>query len=552
MRTLTPPLRQSLLLITAISVVGLLIARQIGLTGLNQRGVHQYNAFTFLYYEHEPAFFWLFIALSVGSYLLLCQTRQNTLSWSHWILRLPEPKYAVPGVAVLVCLITGLGTQWVFHSYPACVDEFMADYQAEIFASGNVYAHIDPKWQDLAIPLTPAFAVFNAERNTWISTYLPVYSAIRALFSVLGIRSLSNAALAGLSVLALAGVVKQLWPREKSLPLIGSLLMATSSQFLLMSMTAFAMPALLCLNLVWLWLYTRDKNWCWLTAPWIGVLAMGLHNPAVHGLFVLPFLIRIAVSKQLRKTLYFASVYALGCAVWIGWMVFVSNGVVSGGGEPAMSSLFGWPALTQIVVQMMNLSLIVSWQSYALVLLVLVAITTRKKRTPVEQDLIWSCLVTFFFYIFFRNAQTNGWGYRYIYSVLGNFVLLSLFGWQEVRTQVGAGKSLIALVGSLAIAVLVQLPLRCIQAERFVRPYYLSFQYMKSLPVSFVLLDATTVWSAIDLTRNDPFLRRTPKLLFSSRATLQHLEMLKKLGSVQEIDGETLVQFGLPLVNPKE
>jgi hypothetical protein len=328
--------------------------------------------------------------------------------------------------------------------------------------------------------------------------------------------------------------------------------MATSSQFLLMSMTAFSMPAHLCLNLVWLWLYTRDKSWCWLTAPWIGVLAMGLHNPAVHGLFVLPFLIRIAFAKQLRKTLYFASVYALGCAVWIGWMVFVSNGVVSGGGEPAMSSLFGWPALTQIVIQMMNLSLMVSWQSYALVLLVLVAVTTRKKRTPVEQDLIWSCLVTFFFYIFFRNAQTNGWGYRYIYSVLGNFVLLSLFGWQEIKTLVGAGKSLIALVGSLAIAVLVQLPLRCIQAERFVRPYYVSFQYMKSLPVSFVLLDATTVWSAVDLTRNDPFLRTTPKVVFSKRTTPKHLDMLKGHGDVQEVGGETLMRFGLPEVHSKE
>jgi hypothetical protein len=183
---------------------------------------------------------------------------------------------------------------------------------------------------------------------------------------------------------------------------------------------------------------------------------------------------------------------------------------------------------------------------------VLVAVTTRKKRTPVEQDLIWSCLVTFFFYIFFRNAQTNGWGYRYIYAVLGNFVLLSLFGWQELRILVGAGKSLLALVGSLAIAVLVQLPLRCIQAERFVRPYYVSFQYMKSLPVSFVLLDATTVWSAVDLTRNDPFLRTTPKVVFSKRTTPKHLDMLKGHGDVQEVGGETLMRFGLPEVHSKE
>ena len=96
MRTLTPPLRQSLLLITAISVVGLLIARQIGLTGLNQREVHQYNAFTFLYYEHEPVFFGLFIALSVLGYLLFCHipARHSPLVPLD-PASAPESKYAV-------------------------------------------------------------------------------------------------------------------------------------------------------------------------------------------------------------------------------------------------------------------------------------------------------------------------------------------------------------------------------------------------------------------------------------------------------------------------
>ena len=129
-----------------------------------------------------------------------------------------------------------------------------------------------------------------------------------------------------------------------------------------------------------------------LATPWIGVLAMGLHNPAVHGLFVLPFLIRITLAKQWRKTIYFASVYTLGCAVWLAWMVYVSNGIISGGGEPTLSSSFVLPGLVQVLFQIMNLSLMLSWQSYALVFLVLVAGTTRKTRTPFEQDLIWSCL----------------------------------------------------------------------------------------------------------------------------------------------------------------
>ena len=105
---------------------------------------------------------------------------------------------------------------------------------------------------------------------------------------------------------------------------------------------------------------------------------------------------------------------------------------------------------------------------------------------------------------------------------------------------------------SVAIALFVQLPVRSLQAERFVRPHYVSFRYLMSLPASFVLLDAKTVWPAADLMRNDPFLQRSPKLLFSSRTTPQQIETVKKLGSLQEIGGETLVKFGLPMVNLKE
>jgi hypothetical protein len=552
MRTLSSPVRQPLLLISAISIIGLLIIRQIGLTGVNRRDLYQYNTFSFLYHEHEAVFFSLFIALSVIGYVFFRQGRETALPWTRWNLRLPMEKNPVLGVAILVCLITGVGTYTVFQRYSVCVDEFMSDYQAEIFATGNIYARIDPAWQGLAIPLTPTFAMFNAEKNTWISPYLPVYAAIRAIFSRLGIRSLTNSALAGLSIFALAGIVRKLWPREESFPLIACLLLATSSQFLLMSMTAFSMPAHLYLNLVWLWLYTRNDRWSCLATPWIGVLAMGLHNPVVHALFVLPFLIRIALGKEWSKTLYFASVYTLGSGAWLAWLVFVSNGVASGGGEPSFSSMFVLPGTTQVLFQIMNLSLMVSWQSYALVFLALMALTTRRTRTPFERDLLWSCLITFLFYSFFRTSQVNGWGYRYAYSILGNLVLLSLIGWQELRTQIGASKSTVILAGSLAIALLVQLPIRSLQAERFVRPHYASFQYIMSLPASFVLVNARTIWPAADLMRNDPLLRTWPKLLFSSRTTPQHLEILKKLGSVQEVNGETLVQFGLPVVHPRE
>ena len=61
------------------------------------------------------------------------------------------------------------------------------------------------------------------EKHMDIDLLACVFRHSSASSQLLGIRSLSNPALAGLSILALAGVVRQLWPREKSLPLIGSL-----------------------------------------------------------------------------------------------------------------------------------------------------------------------------------------------------------------------------------------------------------------------------------------------------------------------------------------
>jgi membrane associated rhomboid family serine protease len=63
--------------------------------------------------------------------------------------------------------------------------------------------------------------------------------------------------LAALAVVAIFGVARRLWPARLDAALLSALLVATSLQVLVTSMTSYAMTAHLTLNLIWLWLFDR-------------------------------------------------------------------------------------------------------------------------------------------------------------------------------------------------------------------------------------------------------------------------------------------------------
>jgi len=537
-------IRLAFVSMVSVVLIGCFFTRQIKLIGLHRRELYRENVFWYLYAEHEPFFFGLTIVTIVLSYLYF--------RWSFSFLTVSglQQSWAkrchVFMIAGGVFLVTAVGTYFVFHDFPVCNDEFMAAYQASIFAAGRIFATVPPEWREFALPLTPIFAVYNPDRHTWISAYLPVYSAIRALFHLGAVESLTNPFLAALSILGLAGVARNLWPGSREHVVVAVALLASSSQFLLMSMTAFAMSAHLCLNLLWLWLYTQRSRFGWVLTPWVGVLALGLHNPGVHALFVAPFLVRLLRNERRSISAYFASVYLIGSAFWLFWMTKVTQGIVSGGGEQTTASVFGFPGPSEVVANIMHLSMLVSWQAFPLIFFSLIAIGPGHSLPPVFKDLIWSFILTYGFYWFFLPGQSHGWGYRYCYSVLGNLALLGVVGWQEIIRWAGGRKALSFLLGTCTLALVVGLPVRCSQAEKFVRPYFLSVEYIKSLPVPLVVFDARTVWSPRDFSRNDPFLKSNPKLFYSDRLTQAQRTRLHQLGDVQIVGGEQLSQFGMP------
>ena len=277
-------IRFALLLLAVFSLVGVAFAvwlRDVPAGTPDPR--LWYNAFFVLFARNEPLGLGVVALFSVGAAMLLFRERKD---WSvKKIDRVIQARWLLPAILVGVFAISALGTHLVCHNYALTADENLADFQAKIFLRGEIQTKVPERWLPILRNLKPTFVAYHPETNAWNAQYLPVYAAMRAVFQSVQLQSLLNPFLAAISILALYGTARNIWPEKKENSLLAAMLLASSSQFLVMAMTSYAMPAHLALNTVWLWLYTRPGEKKFYLAPIVGVLAIGLHQPIVHALF---------------------------------------------------------------------------------------------------------------------------------------------------------------------------------------------------------------------------------------------------------------------------
>jgi hypothetical protein len=466
----------------------------------------------------------------------------NFVQNNHVVLKLNERSNLY--LPTLAFILTFIGTFIIFHNYSLCMDEYAPQFQAVIFVAGKLRAVVAQPWQEFANSLTPIHTIYNSGQHSWYQGYLPVYAAIKALFLKFGAAAATNPVLAALSMVFIGSAARNLWPGEKKAPLLAMLLLLSSSQFLITSMTGYSMPSHLLLNIVWIYCYTHKHNWVGFLFPIIGVIALGVHNPFVHGLFVAPFLWRILRERPWKFSIYVGLVYLLGTLFWfVYWKYITPQPVLDANYHEAIFTLPG--KFQFLIIQPINLFLIISWQSLAITILTVYAVRKWRKITAFQHDLFWGFALTFGFYFFFFSDQGHGWGYRYIYGVLGNLILLAVAGWYELREAIGAEKAVNFLIATVAVALFIQFPIRCIQCEAFVRPFAAGMHYLESRPEPFILIDEREIWYASDFIRNDPFLRHRPKIFFSRKLSKEQMGQLKKWGQVHKVEPEELLRFGL-------
>ena len=520
-------LKVAALVALAVAAFGLVAHAVIARNPLGQPHPASFNVFFRLYALHEAAPLWL-LALTAGLTWVVARWMPGDKA-PAWAIKTMGRAARVPtwAVGLAVLTVTLLGGVLILHGLGLAMDEFAASFQAKIFASGRLQAEVPQEWRGLAPWMTPVFVNYKPAAGVWVASYLPVYSAIRAVFALAGVERLTNPVLAALTVALVIAIARRMSrPDQGPRPAVFAMLfLVLSTQFLVTSMGAYSMPAHLCLNLLWLWLYLRNDAASLAAAPLVGVLAMGLHNPVPHALFVAPFLVRMVRDRRYVWIAYFAAVYGAGAYGWYQWLQFVQTDVDgsmavigagtvgSGGLGGGVFNTFAFPTPFRLFVQGMSVALLLTWQTPAVAIFLAIALLGWKRLGTTERDLAAGLVATFAFYTFFNADQGHGWGYRYMHPVLGNAVLLAAVG--AVQAWRGGREALVTrlVIASALFTVALQFPLRTMQIERFVRPVAATVDYIAGLDAEIVTVNAGVAWYARDFVRNDPFLATRPKLV---------------------------------------
>jgi hypothetical protein len=449
----------------------------------------------------------------------------SNLSWRGTVL-----------IAITVFAFCFWGTTAVYHRFPISLDENAAFFQARAFVEGHLTSSIPPNLIPYSTAVVPEF-IEHLSGDRIVSSYFPIYAALLALGHVLlGTPWVMNPLLSASSVLLIFGIARQV---DNSNAFAGwsVLLLATSAQFLVNGMSAYAMPSHLFFNLAWLYFYTNPNRRLYYLCPLLGVLALGLHNPFPHALFVIPFLFRLLLDHRWPEAVYSAIVYLAGGIVWIYWMHVMRPEVVA-----VAEKIFVFPGAQAGFIFLLSMLRLVSWQNFLAVLFFVAALPKVRSMPPFFRDLVAGLALTIVFYLFFVRSQGACWGYRYVHQVLGNLVLIA--AWSASRQSIPR----LSFVLVTAVALFVQLPFCCHEAYKIVGRQAHAYGVISHLNADFVIIDRNAGYSGVELMRNDPDFTNRPILLFRASLTEDQFNDLMQHHKAVLISREQYIELGVPVL----
>ncbi|TXN40981.1 hypothetical protein FV232_07185 [Methylobacterium sp. WL30] len=477
----------------------------------------------------------------------------------RWVRLAQAPARSIGIVAFLVVLVTLIGTFVVFHGVPLSYDEVMADFDAKVFLGGHPIAPIAPEWRHSVPALATSFVLPVPNDAAWVSAYLPVNAVFRASFALFASPTLTGPVLLAVAVLALAGIARRLWPDRPDAALVAVLMLATSPQVLIAAMTPYAMTAHLALNFVWLQLFLRGGRHGHGGAIATGFLACGLHQVIFHPLFALPFLVGLITGRRWRlAALYLAAYAAIGAfwtLYWHGLLVatgYAGQGEAVGCGfmvERVAMLLrdFEWRGLETMA---MNVVRFAAWQSPLLLPLTALAWPAIRRGEGLARPLAAGLFITVGAMFVLLPYQGHGWGYRYLHGLIGNASLLAAYGWIRITgTPAPHRRSVAAAILGLGwiAAVLILVPGRALEANRFAAPYAKAVEAIARSPADIVLVDDANLVYGMDLVRNDPYLRERPTVLLLRRLSTEKLAELCATRTIALFGQTEGARFGIAL-----
>jgi hypothetical protein len=508
----------------------------------------------FLVFQDAP------VLVLLGAFLLLAQglLRQPlALTTPAWM----SPQHPRPITWATVASVAALvytGTHFVCRDYGLSLDEFMAEFDSRIIATGTLMAPVAGEWRDLVPALQPIFRLTVPDNAYWLSSYLPMNAAIRGAFLWLGDPTWAGVSMAAIALTTLFAIARQLWPDRPDAAVVSVILLASSAQFLIVAMTPYAMTAHLCLNLVWLWLFLRHRWWGHLAAVLVAFVASGLHQVAFHPLFAAPFLFSLLITHRWSLAVFYGGAYASIILFWIFyWSLLIGSTTPSPVADVGLLSFverigeISNLEAASVALMAINLLRFLAWQSPLMLPLALVGLITCRTRSGILVSLALGIALTMAVTLVVMPFQGHGWGYRYLHGMLGSIALFAAQGWIWLSDgSAYRGQQLTAiLLLSIALSTFALLPWRLAQVYAFVGPYAAASAAIARSEADVVVVDASNIWYGVDLVRNDPLLTSSPKVLNLTSLRSDQIKQLCGRYRVAIFDSNDASQAGLPFAS---
>jgi hypothetical protein len=281
-------------------------------------------------------------------------------------------------------------------------------------------------------------------------------------------------------------------------------------------MTSYAMPGHLALNLCWLWLFLRRTTLSDLAALVFGFVATGLHQPLMHPMFVAPFMLLLLAKQQWHRATLYIAAYAAISIFWLWWPSYVWTLVQV---DPHVLRPEGVDYFTRLVstlrdrdplglpMMVANGLRFIAWQHLLLVPLMLAG-GRRYRSDPMIAALAGGLVLTVFTMAVLLPNQGHGFGYRYVHGLIGNCILLAIYGWKTLGSQTSQWRTL--LVRTTAAGLLVVLPMQAVMAHSFYAASAVVSARLARIDADYVVVGRKDVPTAVDTVHNPPYLTGRP------------------------------------------
>jgi hypothetical protein len=480
---------------------------------------------TFLLYRQDR---WLLLA---GAVILLL----SGMRLGRRAMPLALPRYSIWALASLVVLFCYAGHVWVLDSYDLSRDEQMAVFDARIFSSGLLAQPLPAAWQPHVGALNTRFMLSIEHPIAWVSAYLPMNAVLRSVVGFFVDPAFTGPLMTGAAAIALWHCTRLLWPEDREAAIVALLLFLASGQVLIAGMTAYAMPAHLALNLLWLWLFLLRRRTADIAALVVGFVATGLHQPLFHPLFVGPFLFCLLRERAWSRLVIYVGGYAAIVLFWIAWPVWTLPLIAGPHSTSAKMGADYWTRLRLVLLfqhfsrfidMSANLLRFMAWQPILLVPL-MAAGAPAIGRDRFAGALAVSFLLPILVMFVILPHQGNGFGYRYLHGTIGSAILLAIYGWRRLMVR---EKLRPLLLRTFFAGIIIILPMQLVLAHKLYATFATANKRIAMSGADYFILGSDDSLLADDLVLNRPDLSNRPIRLLAARVDDPFIRLICRPG----------------------